>query len=62
MQRDPDKWLEDILTHGRDALEFLDGKSQDDYVADKALRAVTSRSTIDASTISLRRPYPRCLL
>jgi len=37
MQRDPDKWLEDILTAGNDALEFLEGKTQNDYVADKAL-------------------------
>ena len=43
MERDPDKWLEDIITNGRDALEFLEGKSQEDYISDKGLRAMVER-------------------
>lgn len=43
MRRDPGKWLEDIVTDGSDALEFLVGKSQEDYLADKGLRAMVER-------------------
>lgn len=43
MPRDAGKWLEDVLTEGRDALEFLEGKSQADYVLDKGLRAMVER-------------------
>jgi uncharacterized protein with HEPN domain len=43
MRRDPGLWLEDILTNGRDALEFLEGKTQEDYLKDKGLRAMVER-------------------
>jgi uncharacterized protein with HEPN domain len=43
LRRDAGKWLEDILTEGTDALEFLEGRSQDDYIADKRLRAMVER-------------------
>ncbi|MCC7229631.1 MAG: DUF86 domain-containing protein [Fimbriimonadaceae bacterium] len=43
MRRDAGKWLEDDLTEGADALEFLEGKTQEDYLADKGLRAMIER-------------------
>ncbi len=43
MRRDPGLWLEDILTNGRGALEFLEGKTEEDYLADKGLRAMVER-------------------
>ncbi|MCH8979219.1 MAG: DUF86 domain-containing protein [Armatimonadetes bacterium] len=43
MRRDPATWLEDILTHGREALTFIEGKSEADYVADRGLQAMVER-------------------
>lgn len=43
MQRDPEKLIEDIVVNGADCLEFLEGKTEADYVQDKALRAMVER-------------------
>jgi len=43
MRRDAGKWLEDVVIEGRDALEFLEGKTEEDYLADKGLRAMVER-------------------
>ena len=43
MRRDPATWLEDILTHGREALSYIDGKSEADYVADRGLQGMVER-------------------
>lgn len=32
-----------LLVYGLDAVEFLDGKTQEDYVSDKGLRAMVGR-------------------
>lgn len=60
MQRDAGKWLEDIDTAGHDALEFLEGKSQEDYVADKALRAMVERKLyiVGEAVTQLKNVYP----
>jgi len=60
MQRDPDKWLEDILTAGNDALEFLDGKTQNDYVTNKALRAMVERKLyiVGEAVTQLKKEFP----
>jgi uncharacterized protein with HEPN domain len=61
MQRDVNKWLEDILTNGSDALEFLDGKSESDYLADKALRAMVERKlfVVGEAVAHLRSDFPQ---
>ena len=43
MQRDVNKWLEDISSNGRDCLEFLEEKTESAYLSDKALRAMVER-------------------
>lgn len=60
MERGPGKWLEDIQTHGTDASEFLQGKTQDDYVEDKALRAMVERKlyVVGEAVSQLRNLYP----
>lgn len=60
MQRDAGKWLEDILKEGSDALEFLEGKSQEDYVADKGLRAMVERKlfVVGEAMSQLRNRFP----
>jgi uncharacterized protein with HEPN domain len=60
MQRDAGKWLEDILTEGKDALEFLAGKSQEDYLVDKGLRAMVERKlfVVGEAIAQLRTQFP----
>ncbi|MEO7453284.1 MAG: HepT-like ribonuclease domain-containing protein [Fimbriimonadales bacterium] len=60
MQRNAGKWLEDVLTEGSDALEFLAGKSQDDYLADKGLRAMVERKlfVVGEAMSQLRSNFP----
>lgn len=60
MSRDPGKWLEDILTEGRDALEFLAQKSPEDYLADKALRAMVERKlfVVGEAVSQLKNQFP----
>ncbi len=60
MRREAGKWLEDIVTHGNDALEFLDAKAPEDYVADKALRAMVERKLfiVGEAVSQLRNVYP----
>lgn len=60
MRRDAGKWLEDIATHGADALEFLEGKSQGDYLEDKALRAMVERKlfVVGEAVTQLRNQFP----
>lgn len=60
MRRDAGKWLEDALTEGSDALEFLDGKSQADYLADKGLRAMVERKlfVVGEAISQLRTHFP----
>lgn len=43
MPRDIRKWLADIVEHGTQALEFVEGKSLDDYLTDALLRAAIER-------------------
>lgn len=59
-ERGPGKWLEDIQTHGTDASEFLKGKSQDDYVENKALRAMVERKlyVVGEAVSQLRNSFP----
>lgn len=61
MQREAAKWVEDILTHGQDAIEFLDGKTQIDYVTDKALRAMVERKLfiVGEAVSQLRNQFPQ---
>lgn len=60
MQRDAGKWLEDILTEGTDALEFLEGKSQEDYLGDKGLRAMVERKQfiVGEAVSQIHRHFP----
>jgi uncharacterized protein with HEPN domain len=60
MRRDATKWLEDIVTACNDCLEFLEGKSPDDYVADKALRASVERKLmiVGEAVAQLRIVHP----
>lgn len=60
MRRDAGKWLEDVLTEGTDALEFLEGKSQADYLADKGLRAMVERKlfVVGEAISQLRTHFP----
>ncbi|MFI5384565.1 MAG: DUF86 domain-containing protein [Fimbriimonadales bacterium] len=60
MRRDPGLWLEDILTHGRDAIEFLEGMTQERYVADKGLRAMVERKLfiVGEAVAQLRNSAP----
>jgi len=60
MRRDAGKYLEDILTEGSDALEFLEGRSQEDYLADKGLRAMVERKlfVVGEAMSQLRNHFP----
>lgn len=60
MPRSAGKWLEDIVTEGSDAIEFLIGKSEADYLADKALRAMVERKlfVVGEAVSQLSRQYP----
>ncbi len=60
MRRDAGKWLEDALTAGRDALEFLEDKSQEDYLGDKGLRAMVERKLfiVGEAVTQLRNQFP----
>lgn len=60
MPREANKWLEDISTYGRDALEFLEGKSEKDYLDDKSLRASVERQlfVIGEAVTQLRKHFP----
>lgn len=60
MRRNAGKWLEDILTEGRDALEFLEGQSQENYLADKRLRAMVERKlfVVGEAMSQLRSHFP----
>lgn len=48
MRRNAGKWLEDIVTAGRDVAEFLERRSLEDYMSDKALRASVERKLLIA--------------
>ncbi len=60
MPREAGKWLEDILVEGSDALEFLEGKSLENYVADKGLRAMVERKlfVVGEAVTQLRNQFP----
>lgn len=60
MRRDAGKWLEDILIEGTDAIEFLEGKSQEDYIDDKGLRAMVERKlfVVGEAMSQLRNQFP----
>lgn len=60
MRRDPGKWLEDIWVEGSDALEFIEGQSVENYVADKRLRAMVERKlfVIGEAVSQLRTQFP----
>ncbi|MCO5297007.1 MAG: type II toxin-antitoxin system HicA family toxin [Fimbriimonadaceae bacterium] len=46
MHREAGKWLEDILREGGNALEFLEDKSEADYLEDEGLRAMVSGASL----------------
>ena len=60
MLRDSAKWLEDIQTNGRDCSEFLQGRSEADYLSDKALRAMVERKLyiVGEAVAQLRQFFP----
>ena len=60
MRRDYLSLLEDIVTNGNDALEFLSGKSEQDYVGDKALRAMVESKLfiVGEAVTKLDRDFP----
>jgi len=60
MRRDSGKWLEDIVTNGKDALEFLEGKTAEEYVESKALRAMVERKlyVVGEAVTQIKNEYP----
>jgi len=60
MQRNPGKWLEDILTEGGDAAEFLAGRSAEEYVSNKAPRAMVERKlyVVGEAVTQLKNGFP----
>lgn len=64
MRRNAALWLEDIVVHGLDALEFLSGKNLDDYASDKALRAMVERKLfiVGEAVARLRDEFPETFL
>jgi uncharacterized protein with HEPN domain len=60
MRRDAGKWLEDILREGDDALEFLEGRTEADFLADKGLRAMVERKlfVVGEAVSQLRNQFP----
>ena len=60
MRREAGKWLEDILTEGSDALEFPEGRTLEDYLSDKGLRAMVERKlfVVGEAMSQLRTHFP----
>ena len=60
MRRDPATWLEDILTHGREALTFIEGRSEADYIGDRGLQAMVERKLfiVGEAVSQLRAEFP----
>lgn len=60
MRRSARLWLEDIVSNGQDVLEFIEGKSLEDYESDKALRAMVERKlfAVGEAVARLRDGFP----
>lgn len=60
MRRDAEKWIEDIATHGGDALEFIEGRTLTEYLTDKGLRAMVERKLfiVGEAVSQLQKQFP----